>query len=129
MIAPIRRSHRSARMLLLLLAPPMLGGAAPPQQPFLQPPATMDAAARCSYFSRLHRFAEQSKALCDEGRQVKLGPVTTRILSDCRATQGAAPDQVPVTDLMDKLVAAIQSEGVGNACNDVSVQAWDLVGQ
>ena len=128
MIAPIRPSRRSGRMLLLLLAPPMLGGAAPPP-PFLQPPATMDVAARCSYFSRLHRFAEQSKALCDEGRQVKLGPVTTRILSDCRATQGAALDQAPVTDLMDKLVAAIQSEGVGNACNDVSVQAWDLVGQ
>ena len=129
MTAPTNPTRRLASTALLLLAQPMLAAGASAQQSYLQPPATTDEAARCDYFSRLHRFAEQSKALCDEDRQVKPGPVTTRILAECRASQGDRLDQAPVGDLMAKLSAQIQGQGVGYACHEVSIQVWDLVGQ
>lgn len=118
-----------AWLAMLLLTQPILAAGAAAQQSYLQPPATPDDLARCTYFSRLHRFAEQSKALCDEDRQVKPGPVTQRILADCRASQGDRLDQAPIDDLMARLAARIQSQGVGNACHEASIQVWDLVSQ
>ena len=118
-----------ARLALPLLFQPMLAAGALAQQSYLQPPASTDDLARCMYFSRLHRFAEQSKALCDEDRQVKPGPVTQRILADCRAAHGDKPDLAPIDDLMAALATRIQNQGVGNACHDASIQVWDLVSQ
>ena len=41
--------------------------------------------------------------------------------------QGARFDQVDVTDLMDKLTQQIQTQGMGNACNVASREAWSLI--
>ena len=92
------------------------------------PPAD-EARARCDSFARLHRYAEQSKALCEEGRQVKAGPVTTKILEQCRALEGDQFDRQPVNDMMDNLTRQISEQGIGNACHAASVQAWDLISQ
>lgn len=114
-----------------LAAPGSAPGAAgaPAMQNYLQPPPGQDADGRCDYFARLHRFTEESKALCDEGRQIKVGPMMSQILAQCRAQQGARYDRLPVTDLMDALTRQIESEGIGDACHAAGVQAWDLVQQ
>ena len=103
--------------------------AAPPAGPTAAPSAADQELARCDSFARLHRYAEQSKALCEEGRQVKPGPVTTGILEHCRALQGARFDRQPVDDMMDTLDRQISEQGIGNACHAASVQAWDLISQ
>lgn len=97
------------------------GHAAPPQ-------GTMNETG-CNNFARLHRYAEASKALCEEGRQVKPGPVTAQILAQCRALQGDRFDRQPVTDMMDNLDKQISTQGIGNACQAASAQAWDLISQ
>ncbi len=99
------------------------------QEAYLQPPAVMDPQGRCNYFSRLYRFTEQSKSMCDDGRQVKLGPVTTVVLDQCRKLQGDRFARVPVTDMMDAFGRQIARDGMGNACHEVGAQAWDLLGQ
>ncbi len=99
------------------------------QEAYLQPPAVMDAAGRCDYFSRLYRFTEQSKSLCDDGRQVKVGPVTTRVLDQCRQLQGDRFDRIPVTDMMEALGHQIDRDGMGNACHEIGAQVWDLLAQ
>lgn len=103
--------------------------AAAPAGPTAAPSAADQELARCDSFARLHRYAEQSKALCEEGRQVKPGPVTTGILEHCRALQGARFDRQPVDDMMDTLDRQISEQGIGNACHAASVQAWDLISQ
>lgn len=94
-----------------------------------QPPLPDGNAGQCDYFSRLYRFAEESKALCEDARQVKPGPLTTRIIAQCRAAEGARFAQAPVDDLMDGLTRQISTQGIGNACHVVSVQVWDLISQ
>ncbi len=85
--------------------------------------------ARCDSFARLHRYAEQSKAMCEEGRQVKPGPMTTAILERCRVLEGDRFDRQPVDDMMDTLARQISEQGIGNACHAASVQAWNLISQ
>ncbi|MGI4747455.1 MAG: hypothetical protein ACRYGI_10850 [Janthinobacterium lividum] len=93
-----------------------------------QPQGTMNDTG-CDNFARLHRYAEASKALCEEGRQVKPGPMTAQILAQCRALQGDRFDRQPVTDMMDTLTRQIGSQGIGNACQAASAQAWNLISQ
>ena len=114
-------------MSLLLLLPFARPAAA--QEGYLQPPAVMDAAGRCDYFSRLYRFTEQSKSMCDDGRKVKIGPVTASVLDQCRKLQGDRFDRVPVTDMMDDFGRQIGRDGMGNACHEVGAQVWDLLAQ
>ncbi len=112
--------HRLLPLLVLLLP-----GAALAQP--LSPPA-MDA-GRCDYFSRLHRFAEESKSMCDEGRQVKVGPLTAQILGQCRTLQGDRFDRQPIDDMIAGFSSQVSSQGLGNACHAVKLQVWDLIGQ
>lgn len=128
---PKRAAARSfARLLAPLLGAALLACPARAEPaPLLPPLQSADDAARCVYFDRLHNFAEQSKALCEDGRDVKPGPVTRQELAQCRASQGPHFGQAPVRDLMDRLAARIAGEGVGNACHDASIQVWDLVTQ
>ena len=84
---------------------------------------------RCDYFSRLHRFAEESKSMCDEGRQVKIGPVTTQILEQCRTAQGTHFDQLPIDDMIASFQKQVAAQGLGNACHAIKLQVWDLVQQ
>ena len=123
----IARALAIGSVLLLPMAAPWAPARA--QEAYLQPPPVMDAAGRCDYFSRLHRFAEQSKSLCDDGRQVKIGPVTTKVLDQCRQLQGARFDRVPVTDMMDALGRQVARDGMGNACHEIGAQVWDLLSQ
>ena len=99
------------------------------QEAYLQPPAVMDASGRCDYFSRLYRFTEQSKSLCDDGRQVRIGPVTAKVLDQCRRLQGDRFARVPVTDMMEALGRQIDRDGMGNACHEIGAQVWDLLAQ
>ena len=115
--------------LALALALAVPATSAPAQEAYLQPPAVMDASGRCDYFSRLYRFTEQSKSLCDDGHQVKLGPVTTRVLDQCRRLQGERFARVPVTDMMDALGRQVERDGLGNACHEIGAQVWDLLAQ
>lgn len=115
-----------AWLLLLLLT---LAGTARAQHAYLQPPADGSDAARCAYFSRLHRFTEESKRMCDDGRAVAVGPVTSRILAQCQAAGGTRHDQVPIDDMMEAFVKQVGEQGLGNACHSVQAEAWDLVGQ
>lgn len=100
-------------------------GAAP--LPLLAVSALQPSPPECDQFARIYRYAQESKALCEEGRQVKPGPMTSTVLGQCRAEQGARFDQADVTDLMDKLTQQIQSQGMGNACNVASREAWALI--
>lgn len=129
------QDRRGSRLLPALVALGMaLGGPAT-----LIPPAYAQAAQAgpgptmndvgCDNFTRLHRYAEASKALCEEGRQVKPGPMTMQILAQCRALQGDRFDRQPVTDMMDNLTRQIASQGIGNACQAASAQAWNLISQ
>ena len=120
-----------ALLSILLLLPFALLGALPAaaQEAYLQPPAVMDPQNRCTYFSRLYRFTEQSKSMCDDGRQVRIGPVTTVVLDQCRKLQGDRFGRVPVTDMMDAFGRQIARDGMGNACHEVGAQAWDLLSQ
>jgi hypothetical protein len=129
------RDRRGSRLLSALLASGLaLGGAAMLIQPARAQaeqavaPPTMNEVG-CDNFARLHRYAEASKALCEEGRQVKPGPMTMQILAQCRALQGARFDQQPITDMMDNLTKQIGSQGIGNACQAASAQAWNLISQ
>ncbi len=92
------------------------------------PPPAMDN-GRCDYFSRLHRFAEESKSMCDEGRQVKVGPLTAQILEQCRAMQGDRFDRQPIDDMIGGFSSQVASQGLGNACHAIKMQVWDLIGQ
>ncbi len=112
--------HRLLPLLVLLLP-----GAALAQP--ATPPA-MDA-GRCDYFSRLHRFAEESKSMCDEGRQVKVGPLTAQILGQCRTLQGDRFDRQPIDDMIAGFSSQVSSQGLGNACHAVKLQVWDLIAQ
>ncbi len=116
----------------VLLSAAMLLPAARPalaQQSYLQPPAQMDDKGRCVYFSRLVRFTAESKSVCDEGRKVKTGPVTAHILDQCLAQYGRGFDATSITDMTDAFAKQVQSQGFGNACNQIKAQAWDLVAQ
>ena len=93
-----------------------------------QAPPPMDA-GRCDTFSRLHRFAEESKSMCDEGRQVKVGPLTAQILGQCRALQGDRFDRQPIDDMIASFSSQVSSQGLGNACHAVKMQVWDLIQQ
>ena len=114
--------HRLLPLPLLVL---LLPGAALAQP--LSPPA-MDA-GRCDYFSRLHRFAEESKSMCDEGRQVKVGPLTAQILGQCRTLQGDRFNRQPIDDMIAGFSSQVSSQGLGNACHAVKLQVWDLIAQ
>ncbi len=103
--------------------------AARAQQAYLLPPPQMDDAGRCLYFSRLQRFTAESKSVCDEGRKVKTGPVTAHILEQCLAAHGPGFDKSAITDMIDAFSRQVQAQGMGNACNQVKAQAWDLVAQ
>lgn len=111
--------HRLLPLLVLLPGAALAQPASPPP---------MDA-GRCDTFSRLHRFAEESKSLCDEGRQVKVGPLTAGILRQCRALQGARFDRQPIDDMIAGFSSQVSSQGLGNACHAVKMQVWDLVAQ
>lgn len=133
MIERYRASARiGPRVVLMMLA--VIGSLAPIRlshaQSQSQPPlqATMNEAG-CDSFARLHRYAEASKALCEEGRQVKPGPMTAQILAQCRALQGDRFDRKPINDMMDNLDKQISSQGIGNACQAASAQAWNLISQ
>ena len=108
---------------LALLPGALWSGAALAQQ---APP--MDA-GRCDYFSRLHRFAEESKSMCDEGRQVKVGPLTGQILQQCRALQGDRFDRQPIDDMIASFSSQVERQGLGNACHAIKIQVWDLIQQ
>ena len=112
--------HRMLPLLVLLLPAVALARQAPPQ--------AMDP-GRCDYFSRLHRFAEESKSMCDEGRQVKVGPLTGRILEQCRAMQGDRFDRQPIDDMIGGFSKQVASQGLGNACHAIKMQVWDLIAQ
>lgn len=116
------------RSSLLFMSLALIGSFAQAQAAQAQPQATMNEAG-CDNFGRLHRYAEASKALCEEGRQVKPGPMTARILAQCRALQGDRFERQPITDMMDTLDKQISSQGIGNACQAASAQAWDLISQ
>ncbi|MCQ8278294.1 hypothetical protein NFI95_07505 [Acetobacteraceae bacterium KSS8] len=122
---------RRAFRLVLLSAAMLLpyAGPASAQQSWLQPPAQMDAKGRCVYFSRLVRFTAESKSVCDEGRKVKTGPVTAHVLDQCLAQFGHGFDTTSITDMTDAFAKQVQSQGFGNACNQIKAQAWDLVAQ
>ena len=111
--------HRLLPLLVLLPAAALAQPASPP---------AMDA-GRCGYFSRLHRFAEESKSMCDEGRQVKVGPLTAQILERCRALQGERLDRQPIDDMIAGFSSQVSSQGLGNACHAVKMQVWDLIAQ
>ena len=66
---------------------------------------------------------------CDDGGQVKIGPVTAKVLDQCRRLQGDRFDRVPVTDMMDALGRQIARDGMGNACHAIGAEVWDLLGQ
>ena len=119
-------THRSHLLATILVC---LGGPALAQQSYLQPPPTMDAAGRCTYFSRLVRFTAESKSFCDEGRKVKTGPVTAQILGQCLTDQGPGFDKSSTADMTDAFSRQVAAQGMGNACNQVKAQAWDLVAQ
>lgn len=126
------RALRPRMIWLAALALGQLAAAGPSRAAdpaYLQPPANTDPDGRCDYFARLHRFAEESKSMCDEGRQVKVGPVMSRILGECETRQGARYGRLPPTGLMDELVRQVQSQGMGNACHEVGVQVWAVVQQ
>lgn len=112
-------------LLLAMLPAAQLALAAPP--PLASPPASDPSG--CDHFARLFAYAQQSKAMCEEGRQVKAGPITAKIVARCHAEQGARFDHADVSDLMDTLAQQIQSQGIGNACNAASQQAWTLISQ
>lgn len=116
----------AALPLLILCA---VASPARAQQAYLQPPAQMDDAGHCTYFSRLVRFTAESKSVCDEGRKVKTGPVTQHILDQCLAQHGAGFDRTQIDDMTDAFAKQVQEQGLGNACNQVKAQAWDLVAQ
>ena len=120
-------ARAQAFLSILLLLPFALPAAA--QEAYLQPPAVMDPQGRCTYFSRLYRFTEQSKSMCDDGRQVRIGPVATIVLDQCRKLQGDRFDRLPVTDMMDAFGRQIARDGMGNACHEVGAQAWALLSQ
>ena len=113
------------RMLPLLLIAASFPFAAAARQGTVPP---VDA-QRCDYFSRLHRFAEESKSQCDDGRQVKVGPLTGQILDQCRATQGERFDRSPIDDMIASFTRQISAEGLGNACRGIKAQVWDLIEQ
>ena len=123
--------HRRLVLTLLigLAASHGAPGAALAQQAYLQPPPQMDEAGRCTYFSRLQRFTAESKSFCDEGRKVKTGPVTGRILAQCLAEHGPGFDKSSISDMTESFAKQVQAQGMGNACNQVKAQAWDLVAQ
>jgi len=102
---------------------------ADPAAAYLMPAPHLDAAGQCRYFARLHRFTEESKSMCDDGRQVKPGPVTSHILDGCAHSQPPGWDNQPVEDWMTQFVDQIRREGEGNACHEIKAQAWDLVEQ
>lgn len=114
------------RLLFMTLA--LVGSFTLAQPAHAQAPPTMNETG-CDNFARLHRYAEASKALCEEGRQVKPGPMTAQILAQCRALQGDRFDRQPITDMMDNLDKQISSQGIGNACQAASAQAWNLISQ
>ena len=95
--------HRMLPLVVLLLPALALARQAPP-------PAMDDG--RCDTFSRLHRFAEESKSMCDEGRQVKVGPLTAQI-----------------HDMIAGFSSQVVSQGLGNACHAIKMQVWDLIAQ
>ncbi len=111
--------------LLVLLPGVLCSGTTLAQQ---APPPPMDA-GRCDYFSRLHRFAEESKSMCDEGRQVKVGPLTGQILQQCRALQGDRFDRQPIDDMIASFSSQVERQGLGNACHAIKIQVWDLIQQ
>jgi hypothetical protein len=121
-----RCPHRLLRLLPLLLV-----AAAPPAARAQQagsPPPQMDS-ARCDYFSRLHRFAEESKSMCDEGRQVKVGPLTGQILAQCHAAQKDRFDRLPIDDMIASFEKQVSAQGLGDACHAIKAQVWDLIQQ
>jgi len=113
---------------LLFMTLALIGSFTLAQPAHAQPKGTISEAG-CDNFARLHRYAEASKALCEEGREVKPGPMTAQVLAECRALQGDRFERQPITDMMDDLDKQISSQGIGNACHAASLQAWNLISQ
>lgn len=127
-MADIVSSRRLLPVTALLIAlVPVTRPAVAAPLPLLAVSAPQPSPLECDQFARIYRYAQESKALCEEGRQVKPGPMTSTVVERCRAEQGARFDHANVADLMDKLTQQIQSQGMGNACNVASREAWSLI--